>query len=1125
MGERRILLIGSQCDRLNHLSFLPKVAEDLYEVMIDPQLGECVPAPETAGLLLDPSVDTSMEAIETAFRRASQDEATLFLVFIGHGEYAGEDFYLLPIDASIPPRAHSAIHLVQLIKELHREHSFLDGLIVLIDTCYAGVAATGAAAKWVGELQGTLRFEMLTAVADRPAADGCFSKSLAHAIRTGVGNVPSEYLRCEKVKPVIEKLCPKQTPHLPTWDSDDGLYLAKNVARFSSKDSWIGTRAAAEIERLVSCFQPTPQLEELVEATEAKRYVALTGLAGTGKSALAAALARPELTEGKVPEAFVQAVAFISEGMTSGDVAYELSKQLGTAFPAFAQARAQFHLQVREEELAQLDTLQREVLRPLQLLRADRPLRIVLDGLDSLLPGAVLPLSSVLEALATDPELAAVRLVVTCRPDTPLPAAPEKIEMDRTDDRSIALYLERRGTPLVFHESIVQKARGNWLIARLLADVVSSPPSIGEEALPRDPAKIYDRVLRRAGATDYGRWRNELRPVLSVLAAAGVGPVLPVQLLCAASERQGGPSRPTRVRDVLVDVRGFIARGKPGTNEERVGVFHQTFAEYLLNPAAGEFGSEAREPHTALLDAIAELAPMEQHDMRSPLHRYAAAAEAEHFWAIGKHSEAITSLSSRASNIPAENLARWKNWFNRVDETLGRDHPDTLRTRSNIAAWTGEAGDSREALRLFQELFPDRERVLGSDHLDTLRTRHNIAHWIGQTGDGREALRLFQDLLPDRERVLGPNHPDTLRSRNNIAAWTGQTGDGREALRFFQELLPDRERVLGPNHLDTLRTRNNIAYWTGQTGDGREALRLFQELLPDQEKVLGPNHPDTLRTRHKIAYWTGQTGDGREALRLFQELLPDQDKGVRPRSPRHAAYPSQHSPHWIGQTGDGREALRLFQELLPDQEKVLGPNHPDTLRTRHKIAYWTGQTGDGREALRLFQELLPDQEKCSAPITQTRCLPVTTLPHGPGRQATLAKLCACSRNCSPTRKRCSAPITQTRCAPEIGYLIGKIEGSRVSCSPGTQNGAQRFANGSPELGFSQVEVGVMRLGTVVHRMSSFESCRGRDAVRKEPGQIRFGGDKIVGICNVDPPKSFWRVSRRLGPQFWIYNSV
>jgi hypothetical protein len=57
---------------------------------------------------------------------------------------------------------------------------------------------------------------------------------------------------------------------------------------------------------------------------------------------------------------------------------------------------------------------------------------------------------------------------------------------------------------------------------------------------------------------------------------------------------------------------------------------------------------------------------------------------------------------------------------------IGADHPDTLATRANIAGWTGEYGDAREALRLSQALLSDQTRVLGADHPDTLATRSRI---------------------------------------------------------------------------------------------------------------------------------------------------------------------------------------------------------------------------------------------------------------------------------------------------------------------------------------------------------------------------------------------------------------
>ena len=513
-------------------------------------------------------------------------------------------------------------------------------------------------------------------------------------------------------------------------------------------------------------------------------------------------------------------------------------------------------------------------------------------------------------------------------------------------------YLARRRVVDRLHAAILARAQGNWLIARLLADRALAEPDLDPASLKGDWATIYAGNLERAGAETNTRWRDEFRPVLGVLAAAGVGPVLPLKLLCAASARLGGPDRPFRVRDILVDARGLVVRGQAGTEDEHDGLFHQTLADYLLDPASTPFGIEPIEPHRALAEAIAELAPDEAHIPADPLHRYAAVREAEHLWAIGKYGQVVACLAQRESAIPIENLKRWQGWKVRIESKLGPDHPESLRTRHNIALWTGAAGDDREELRLARELLPDRERVLGRDHRDTLATRHNIAACTGHAGEAREALRLFRELLPDQERVLGCDHPDTLATRNNIAHWTGRAGNVREALRLVRELLPDRERVLGRDHRGTLTTRNNIAAWTGEVGDAPGALRLFRELLPDMERVLGRDHPGTLTTRDTIAACTGRAGEAREALRLFRELLPDQERVLGRDHPDTLA--TRHNiAHWTGRAGTAREALRLVRELLPDQERVLGRDHPHTLATRHSIAAWTGEVSDDREALRL----------------------------------------------------------------------------------------------------------------------------------------------------------------------------
>jgi hypothetical protein len=69
MGQRRILVIGSQCEALQPLAFLPSAAQNLYAVMVDPARGACVAAIDGEGLLIDPTVNDMKDAIRTAYPR------------------------------------------------------------------------------------------------------------------------------------------------------------------------------------------------------------------------------------------------------------------------------------------------------------------------------------------------------------------------------------------------------------------------------------------------------------------------------------------------------------------------------------------------------------------------------------------------------------------------------------------------------------------------------------------------------------------------------------------------------------------------------------------------------------------------------------------------------------------------------------------------------------------------------------------------------------------------------------------------------------------------------------------------------------------------------------------------
>ncbi len=78
-------------------------------------------------------------------------------------------------------------------------------------------------------------------------------------------------------------------------------------------------------------------------------------------------------------------------------------------------------------------------------------------------------------------------------------------------------------------------------------------------------------------------------------------------------------------------------------------------------------------------------------------------------------------------------------------------------------------GESQAARDLDQHTLERRRQVLGHDHPETLKSASNLAADLRALGEAQAARDLDQDTLERRRHVLGPDHPDTLKSAHNLA--------------------------------------------------------------------------------------------------------------------------------------------------------------------------------------------------------------------------------------------------------------------------------------------------------------------------------------------------------------------
>ena len=297
---------------------------------------------------------------------------------------------------------------------------------------------------------------------------------------------------------------------------------------------------------------------------------------------------------------------------------------------------------------------------------------------------------------------------------------------------------------------------------------------------------------------------------------------------------------------------------------------------------------------------------------------------------------------------------------------LGTDHPSTLTSRLNLAGAYQAAGRLDEAVTLYEQVFSGRSRVLGPDHRSTLMSRDELAGAYREAGRFDEAIALKKQILADAMRIMGPNSPGASAARSNLAATYRDAGRLDEAITLYQENLDNVTRTLGLDHLETLASRHRLAGAYRDAGRLDEAIPLFEQNLTDFTRLAGPDHPHTLASRGTLAgaYRDAERLD--EAISLFEQNLEDRTRTLGLDHPETLA--SRHS--LAGAYRDaGRldEAIPLFEQNLTDFIRILGPDRPDTFTSRSTLAGAYRDAGRLDEAIPLFEQNLEDRTRALGP--------------------------------------------------------------------------------------------------------------------------------------------------------------
>ncbi|KAK3614601.1 hypothetical protein LTR56_026644 [Elasticomyces elasticus] len=219
------------------------------------------------------------------------------------------------------------------------------------------------------------------------------------------------------------------------------------------------------------------------------------------------------------------------------------------------------------------------------------------------------------------------------------------------------------------------------------------------------------------------------------------------------------------------------------------------------------------------------------------------------------------------------------------EKALGKEHPSTLKSVSNLASVLQEQGKYEAAEAMNRRALESREKALGEEHPSTLMSVENLALVLQYQGKYEVAEAMNRRALEGREKALGKEHPDTLTSVNNLAMLLHYRAKYEAAEEMNRRALEGLEKALGKEHPDTLRSVSNLAMVLQVQGKYEAAQEMNRRALEGREKAFGKEHPDTLMSVSNLAWVLQEQGKYETAELMNRRALEGLEKALGKEHP------------------------------------------------------------------------------------------------------------------------------------------------------------------------------------------------------------------------------------------------
>lgn len=292
------------------------------------------------------------------------------------------------------------------------------------------------------------------------------------------------------------------------------------------------------------------------------------------------------------------------------------------------------------------------------------------------------------------------------------------------------------------------------------------------------------------------------------------------------------------------------------------------------------------------------------------------------------------------------------------EEFLGPDHDMTLYVGNLVAYAHIQAGHPDDAVQAFEAIVRSRRRTHGPDAIETLLVADNLAGAFRDAGRLEDSIALFRANLQAWLR-FGDIPDGLLVCMRNLCAVLGESGRHAERVVLSRKGLALCSARFGEEALETLSAAHSLAVGLSEAGHETEAeaVDLLQRTFEARRSALGDDHPDTLETAYELAFTLLQTGARPEAVALLERaVLAGRDAlgWTHPTTLRAASSLTRIYAH----DGNAESAVALGTEVLRARREILGEDHPATAEAANDLGVAYHEAGRLDLALPLYENVM-----------------------------------------------------------------------------------------------------------------------------------------------------------------------